>query len=236
MEDYSKDFRKKNKFVFELRYRPFLKLLDKKGEMIKQFSDKIGDLCPSWQVLNSDIVFSDNLELPKFEFVIGLKRMSVLVEDISTFEYFLNNVQKLVKIFYEISEINSFSRIGCRIISLYEDVKEVSYDGYIKKIEEKFLQDPLKLGLSHTDLLVRVVHKNGFYQIGPVKRNEPWIQQNFKDLKDEKKIPKNGVGFDIDSFGTEFSVKKENELIKKMESTINLSKSIEDALIKNLGL
>ena len=193
-------------------------------------------MCPEWQIANSDIDFVDNLEMPKFEFYLGLKRMAIIVEDIPTFEYFIDNVQKFSKIFLEITELKKFIRIGCRIISLYESNSYNDFDYYLRAIEDKFLQDPLKLDLSHTDLLIKVNHKNGFYQIGPIKKNEPWVQQNFKDFRDEKRLPKNGIGLDIDSFGTEFEIRREQDLIKTIDSTIKLSKSIEDAVIKSLEL
>lgn len=236
MEDFSKTFRRKNKFVFELRYKPFLKLLDEKGKIIEVFHNQIESTYPNWQLINSDVVFSDNTEITKNEFVVGLKRMTVLMEDIPSFEYFYDNVFKLTKLFFVNSGISSFIRIGCRVISLYESPDKKEFDYYLQKIEDIFLKDPLKLNLSHSDLLIKINHNNGFYQIGPVKSEEPWVRQNFRDFSNEKLLPKNGIGFDIDSFGTEFNVSKLPELNKKIDSTISLTKSIEDALIKSLEL
>jgi hypothetical protein len=236
MEDFSKTFRKKNKFVFELRYKPYLKLLDEKGKIIDSVHREIEKSYPFWQIVNSDIVFYDNEEVVKNEFVIGLKRMAVLVEDISTYEAFYDNVFRFVKIFYSNIGINSYVRIGFRIISLYESKEKNEYGYYLGKIESKFLKDPIDLGLKHKDLLVRIIHANGFYQIGPVKSDETWVRSSFKDFSDEKLLPKSGIGLDIDGFGTEFDVTKLTDLNKKIESTLTLSKSIEDALLKSLEL
>ena len=82
MEDYSKKIRKKNRFIFEIRYTPRLKLLDKKGEIIDIIFPKISKNYPHWQINQSDILFLDNIELPTSEFLIGLKRTAIIKEDI----------------------------------------------------------------------------------------------------------------------------------------------------------
>jgi hypothetical protein len=236
MEDFSRKFRRKNRFIFEMRYYPLLKILDEKGKIIDQIHKDISKTYPNWQIVNSEIVFCDNIETTKNQFLIGLKRMSVLVEDTSTFESFYNDVIKYTKIFYDISRINSYARISCRLISLYESRDRHDYEYYLKKIENIYLKEPLELGLKHADLLIRIIHNNGMYQIGPTKENEMFVKNNFRDISDSKLIPKYGIGLDIDSFGVNYDIAKINDLINKIDSTLKLTKSIEDALIKSLDL
>lgn len=236
MKDFSKDFRKKNRFIFELRYQPLLPVLDIKGKIIEEFHQKIKTKFPHWQLVNSDILFTEKSENSKNEFYIGLRRMSVIIEDIDTFESFYNDVTNYAKHFYEFFKNNSYERIGFRIIATYQNSKLKDFNSYLKLIESKFLKDPVDLGLTHKDFVIKMDHSNGFYIVGPIKQKEAWLSANFKDVKDENKIPKFGVGLDIDSFGIDFSIRNEKELVNKIDSTIKLSKSIEDALIKSLEL
>ncbi|GMO35557.1 MAG: hypothetical protein Ta2B_15610 [Termitinemataceae bacterium] len=189
MEDFSKNFRKKNKFVFELRYHPFLRLLDEQGKLIDKIHKDIDKVFPHWQIANSEIVFSDNLEITKSQFLVGLKRMSLLVEDTPTFESFYDNVMKYTKIFFGVSDIKTYLRIGCRLISLYESKEQKNnYDFYLKKIENIYLKEPLNLGLKHSDLLIRIIHNNGMYQIGPVKGEEGFVKSNFVIFQIQRKF------------------------------------------------
>ncbi len=82
--------------------------------------------------------------------------------------------------------------------------------------------------------MIRIVHENGSYTVGPVRDDENWIKQNFKDLSDHRKIVKHGYGLDIDSYGNNIDVPDEKTLISKVSDTLKLSKSIEDAIIRSL--
>ncbi len=234
MEDFAKKFRKKNRFIFELRYQPLLPILDVKGKIIDDFHKKVSTKFPIWQLIGSDVLFTESSEKPKNEFFIGLRRMSVIFEDISTYESYYNDVMNFSKYFYEYFKLNTFERIGFRIISTYHSDRLNDFSSYVKLIENKFLKDPLSLGLTHKDLFIKIDHSNGFYIIGPIKQNEPWIMTNFKDTSDLSVIPKYGLGLDIDSFGLDVSVNNEKSFVSKIDSTIKLSKSIEDALIKSM--
>jgi len=236
MEDFSKKIRKKNRFVFEIRYSPKLKLLDKKGEIIDSVFPKISKNYPHWQVNQGDILFCDNLECATNEFLIGMKRTSIIKEDIITYNSFQDNVRNLIGIVYEILDLDKILRIGFRIISTYESSLIDSFDKSRNIIEETFLKDPLNLGLKHKDLMIKIDHNNGFYMIGPIQKNENWIKNHFKNLNNDNDIPKYGIGLDIDSFGSEIDVTKKEHLIQKALDTMTLSKSIEDALMKSLGL
>ena len=236
MEDYSKKIRKKNRFIFEIRYSPKLKLLDKKGELINCISPKIVSTYPHWQINQSDILFLDNVELPTNEFLLGLKRTLIVTEDIVTYSSYQDNVRNLIRTVYELLELDNISRMGFRIISTYESDKIDSFEKARNLIEETFLKDPLNLGLNHKDLMIKIEHSNGFYMIGPIKRKENWIANNFKNLKDNKSIPQYGIGLDIDSYGNDIDIKKQEQLLQKTLDTMLLSKSIEDALMKSLDL
>ena len=234
MEDFAKKFRKKNRFVFELRYQPLLPILDVKGKIIDDFHKKVIAKFPIWQLIGSDVLFTESSEKPKNEFFIGLRRMSVIIEDISTYESYYNDVMNFSKYFYEYFKLSTYERIGFRIISTYYSEQLNDFASYVKLIENKFLKDPLSLGLTHKDLFIKIDHTNGFYVVGPIKQKEPWIMTNFKDTSDLSVIPKYGLGLDIDSFGLDVSVNNEKSFVSKIDSTIKLSKSIEDALIKSM--
>ena len=236
MEDYSKKIRKKNRFIFEIRYTPKLKLLDKKGEIIDSVFPKISKNYPHWQINQGDILFLDNLELPTSEFLLGLKRTFIAKEDITSYNAFQDNVRNLISIVYDVLDLEMISRIGFRIISTYENSTIDSFEKARKLIEDTFLKDPLNLGLKHKDLMIKIDHNNGFYTIGPIQRNENWIKTHFKNLKESNEIPKYGIGLDIDSFGTDIEVTKKDHFLQKVLDTMVLSKAIEDALMKSLGL
>lgn len=232
MEDYSKKYRKINKFILELRYKPKLSMIDKKGEIIESLHEEIKDRYPHWRFTQSDIIFCDDLEKPMDEFQIGMKRTSIIQEGISTFEDFKNNVNKLLTKAYEVLSLDKIERIGCRIIGTYQLENISSFDQARRKIEDTFLKDPINLGLNHKDLFIRIVHDNGFYVIGPVKKEENWLKNNFKTFEDSSL--KYGYGFDIDSYGNNFEIKNARAIVAKAEDTLILSKSIEDAIVKSL--
>jgi hypothetical protein len=217
-----------------LGYQPLLKILDEKGQIIDDFQKKVFGKFPSWQLVNSDILFTEKAESPQNELFVGLRRMSFILEDIPTYESYYNDAINYCKFFHEYFKLSAFERVGFRIISTYTSEKIHDFDGYLRVLEDRFLKDPLSLGLKHKDLFLKVDHGNGFYVVGPIKQKEPWIMSNFKETGDLTKIPKHGIGIDIDSFGLNFEVKNGKELISKIDSTIKLSKSIEDALLKSL--
>lgn len=235
MQDPCSKVRKKIRAIAEIRYPAAPKLLDMRGKIIEEIHPEIQDYFKHWKTDIGTVTFSNNQEIQVGEFVISLKRTALIIEDIGSSQEFLDKTKKYFKLMYRVfgNEVERLTRVGVRFVEICTLPGENKFDDMLDRISSKFLNLPDDLAIQQTDNLVKVVHKNGFFQIGPVKKEEAWVKQVFADI--DRNIPEAGVGLDIDSYSTDIEVTSEQQLLTAINAVFKVTKSVEESLLNHIG-
>ena len=235
MLDSCSKVRKKIRAIAEIRYPAAPKLFDMRGKIIENIHPEIQDYFKHWKTDLGTVTFSINQKLQVGEFVISLKRTAIILEDIGSIQEFIDKTKKYLQLMYKTfgSEIGRLTRVGVRFIEICTLSGENKFDDMLNRVSSKFLNLPSDLAIQQTDNLIKVVHKNGFFQIGPVKKEEDWVKQLFADI--DRNIPEVGIGLDIDSYSTDIEIKSEKQLLAAVDAVFKVTKSIEESLLSHIG-
>ena len=130
--------------------------------------------------------------------------------------------------------ITRLNRVGVRFIEICAHSGTENYEDMIERISGNFFNLPEDLDFAHTDSLLKVHHKHGYFQIGPTKEDDQWAKLTFSDS--ERNIPKAGIGLDIDSFYTDITIKSSKQLVESFQSVYKVTKAIEESLLRHIGM
>ncbi len=234
MKDVVKNIRRKARYIIELRYEVIPEFIDTRGSIISKIHPIVLPQFRHWQLLDNQILFTDVLEKPTMEFLISANRISVIFEDAASLQAFIDQAIKLSGLAYDAlgGRIKKIDRLGSRFIEVISS-KDNTYDATLRKVLQKFHQDPVKLPLEYLDSLILMIHKYGRYSIGPTRKNDEWVMQNFK--YHENNIPDVGIAVDIDSYATNIGINSKNDLKIGINAAIDLTVTIEEALLRGVG-
>ncbi len=236
MKDSANTVRKKVRAIAEVRYPAVPGIFDNRGKIIKKIHPEIQDYFQHWQIIEGGILFVNDLETSTREFVISLKRSSVIVEDFATIQEFVDKTHKCFRLMYGVlgEDIPKLRRAAVRLIEICVPGDLVNYKAMVSQVLSKTILMPRDMPLEVNDLFVRIVHGQGQYSVGPVKSGEPWTKQIFKDSITN--VPDAGIGIDIDSYVTDIEVKRQEDLLRAFDSIFEVTKSIEESLLRHLGV
>jgi len=235
MKDVIARIRKKARIIAEVRYPVVPQFLDMRGKIIGELNSAIKDPFDWWSSNPAQVLFLDRQEKPRAEFVMTPKQTAVILEDVTHVPEFLDRAEKYLRLSHELlgQWITTLSRVGVRFIEVLEVEGLTQFDPVLQHVLGKMHQLP-QVEVRHTDALVRLVHEQGYYQVGPVKRGEEWVKQSFK--VPEENVPNAGVGLDIDSFAKDVKISDADGLISAVLTVAGLTTSVEEALARYLGL
>jgi hypothetical protein len=235
LKDALASCRRKARLIAELRYKAIPELLDSRGRIIAAVHPVIEEAFKHWRSDLSQVVFLDDLQAPTSEFAITPKKMSVIFEDPGSVQSFYDRVEKYLRLgLGQLSVVPpTLERVGVRFVEILELAGESRFDRVREHLIAKLHQLP-DLPLVYEDSLIKLVHSQGYYQVGPIRRGEAWVEQLFK--KPDVNVPTVGVGFDIDSFAKEVEVRSADDVLAAVRKVAALTKSIEEQLGAYLGI
>lgn len=236
MRDPFSSIRRKGRLIAEVRYPAVPKILDEKGEIIECIHPKIRKPLKHWKVLSDGLIFTDDLNLFKQELIITLKRTAVGIEDFGTVQEFIDRTKNYLGLVYDRigNSISTINRFGVRLIEICAPNNSDEFEDMLGKVVNSFFKSPEDLTINPTDAYFRIVHDKGAYSVGPVKKDESWIDRSFRDPN--ANVPDIGIGLDIDSYVTEIKIKNKNDLIEAFIRVFELTKAIEESLLRHQGL
>lgn len=220
------------KLILELRYDPVLLIVDKRGE----FSDKlieIGEInCKSWKISNDTIEAFDSENqnnITKRVFV-GMNRLSFIDEYAVDSQSFFETFQKIFEVFKTTLKDPVIRRIGCRIMGSYQP-DSGNINNPVPKFLEVFKEDALIKDFPVRDINLTITYSSGRYTIGPIRKDDNWINENFRH---DKKVQKGGFAIDTDNYVVDNSSKngiKNSEINNIYETSLQ----VEETLFSNLS-
>jgi hypothetical protein len=194
------EFRKKKKYVFELRYKPILESFDKRGFVLQKFNDAFKSKIAHWRVSNIEVQLLDDPEKASKILSVDHKTARIIYEDCGSLQEFTDDTKKFIETLFSIYGQNTkeILRAGVRFQSIFSFSKYKTFDVLLNKLREIFINPSCPLSVNITDCQFILNHERGSILIGPVKKNEQWIKDNF--LFPDSNIPEQGLGVDVDSY------------------------------------
>jgi hypothetical protein len=235
MSDPLAQLRRKTRLVAEVRYPAVPSLFDKRGQIIERIHPEIEKRFPVWSVETGSIKWLDRpVPVPSVsEFVIGLRQTSVIVEDV-TMHDFTDMVAKHMRLAYDAlaPALKQTDRIGVRFLEILSHENDRDYESARRNVLERFHKIPFSLPFKYTDSAYTLVHEKGRFMVQPTTGEDEWCLQTFREPKQSRV----GYALDIDSFHTSIKIKDRDGLVKAVQAVLDVSKGVEVALAKGLGL
>jgi len=233
MKDNLKDIRKKVKYILELRYPPLVNVFDKKGEILNKIFPIFKSKMEQWRVQDSQVIIADSFSIMTKQLAIGHLKSSISYEDPSTLQQYIDDshrfLKELKKFFPELAEV---SRLGFRVISIFEDRGSKNFQDISNKIRNKFLANPFPSKIDFNDLRIVLTGEQFNLTIGPVKKREDWIINVFSNPLEG--TPEFGIGIDVDSYVKDIDCSNEQDLVNALIKIQTLSFLIEKDLIQGV--
>lgn len=211
------------KIILEIRFESKPIFLDKRGEVLNKILDS--KVLPSahWELSNSEIKLRDCIDVEDARTTIFVDpgRITLVSSFVSTNDSFYHNVEKTYKAVKEIIGDFNILRIGCRIIGTYKS-KSKEYNQILKGFKDMFPTQILLEEFPVKDLRFQLVYQNGTYHIGPINKNDVFVEREFKYEGCSQ-----AIGFAIDT----------DNYILKSESTTKISEaSIKDVFMASISV
>lgn len=220
------------KIVIEIRYKINPLILDKKGEILNTFLENNLILKSHWKIGNVDFNIRDNEDESEARTIIfcDSKKLAIVSSDIASNEKFYLTVEKAFKLLKGVIPNINVERIGCRIIGTYKS-KNIIYKKVLQGFKELFPNQILIEDFIVEDLGLRLIYQNGQYNIGPINKNDAFVNKNFTYSKAVNEI---GFAIDTDNFYIKRdSVEKISE--SKIKDVFVASLSVEKSLFEKLS-
>lgn len=219
------------KIVIEIRYKTNPLIIDKKGEILSNFIDNNLILNSHWKLGNSDFNLKDNEDDAESRIMIfcDSKKLGIVSSDVSSNEKYFHTVEKAYKVLKNVIPNLVIERIGCRILGTYK-TNSILYKDVLKGFKDLFPNQILLEDYVVEDLRLQLMYQNGQYNIGPINKNDDFLNRHFSYSKAIKAV---GFGIDTDNF---YLKKDINEKVNdsKIKDVFVASLSVEKSLFEKL--
>jgi hypothetical protein len=219
------------KIVIEIRFKAQPKFLDLKGTLL----DKIYNLNiiknAEWSIGDSGFKIADNNQeiLVRNLFSAELNRFSIVSYDVHSIEKFVGDFLKINDVVKEVLGDLDVLRVGCRILGTYK-TKSNKFDTILKKFKESFPNDIFLKDFPTTDLRLQIVYQNGTYHLGPIQKDDGFLQREFRGPDRNNSV---GIGLDTDNYLLRTEEIKINSA-SKIKDVITASLAVEKSLVEKL--
>lgn len=221
------------KIVLEIRYKTNPLILDKKGEILNSFLENNLILNSHWKIGNVDFNLRDNEDETEARTIIfcDARKLAIVSSDISSNEKLFSTIEKAFKQLKGIIPNLDIERIGCRIIGTYK-TNNVLYKQVLQGFKNLFPNQILLEDFIVEDLRLQLVYQNGQYNIGPINKNDAFVNKNFTFSKAVSEI---GFAIDTDNF---YLKRDTSEKINdsKIKDVFIASLSVEKSLFEKLSV
>jgi hypothetical protein len=218
--------------VFEIRFTPQSKFLDKRGEVTATLGSAFLN---QWNITDNSVDFKSETN-NKVKGFFSFRNMGFAANYPTNSADFSSHAKDFLKRSWQYIPLNEVVRIGLKtkIVTPVD-----SFNDYFKKFRDKFiaLDDATleKFGGKLVDLSFPLNFAEGLNQFntlsGPVNKDEVVIF--FKDLED--KAPEFGVYCEVDYFTTEIRpLLKQKDVFEFIDNAVNKSEVVSDELLNIL--
>ena len=220
------------KVILEVRFKSNPLILDKRGEIVRKLvsSDVIKN--SHWELGNGEIKLVDSLEndLNRNTIFINMNRISVISSKFDSNQSFFNQFEQSYKILTEIigSDLE-ITRVGCRVLGTYK-AKSSTYSDVLKNFKSFFNTSIFLDDFQARDLMFSIVYDNGRYVVGPINKEDGFLEKEFSYEGCVKSI---GFGIDTDNFI--LNTDKSKITIPKIKDVFIASISVENSLFNKLS-
>lgn len=219
------------KIIIEIRFNSNPLIIDKRGELVKKLiNDKVIKNA-EWELGGGELKILDNLDVKQAKNIIfiGLNRISIISTKIDSNTSFFNQFEKSYKALKDLVGDLEIIRIGCRILGTYE-AKSKNYNSIVKNFKNYFNTSIFLEDFNVTDLVFSIVYDNGRYMVGPISKEDSFLEREFNTDDCIKSI---GFGIDTDNYflNDDPSNKVSDSKIKDVfVASISVEKSLFDKL------
>lgn len=236
MKDRTSRFRRRGRFIAEMRYKVVPSFVDHRGQMIADLHSQLEEWFPHWKSGSGLITFLDRQENPLQEFTIGYRRSAVVLEDQGQVQHFIDRTTRYFQLVYDSigDSIEAIDRFGVRIVEVLEPEDGISRDDAVEIVLENHHKIPEDLDLPFNDSLSKVVHEHGFYQIGPAFLGDAWLENSFSEP--ERDLPDVGIGLDVDSYQRDLIISSFTDIEEALLAVTRLTKTVEESVAASIGL
>lgn len=230
-KDELSKLRQKKRLVFEVRYDPIIKTFDQRGKILDALFSKFKAKAPLWRVSNVEIQIMDDLNLPLRYFSVDHLTSRIVYEDPGTIQEFYDDTTRFIESLYDVfqTDLMELNRVGVRFVSIFQLPRLKSFQEVLEKIKTIFYNQNLPVSINLTDCKTTLKHDAGHIMIGPVRKDEDWVNQTFTLLN--QNIPQFGLGVDIDSFVTNVRCNDQNQIHEIFSSVYQLTTATEREII-----
>ena len=230
-KDYLKDFRKKRKYAFDVRYDPLSIAADRRGFAVNILHEKFKKKMEHWRIENVAVKILDDLNKPLKQLIISHLNSVLIYEDPDTMEEFFDDTKRFIESIYEIySEgLGNIKRIGVRFVSIFEFKNYSNFDEVFKRVMEIYFSPKLPLSISPIDCRAVLNHEFGQIELGPVKKDELFVKESF--IKPDINVPDVGFAVDVDSFAKDIKSNNSSDLCDAFKKVFELSQATEHELV-----
>lgn len=236
MEDDTAQFRRKGRFIVEIRYPAVPRLFDIRGRILRNLHPQLEGEFPNWRTNKGKIHFVDDLEDPTAEFWFTHMRAAVILEEPVEIDRFLERADRYLPMMYDALEgdITELNRCGVRLIEILSSEGVGSYESVNNRVVNRFFQDLPGEDLTYVDSMMKAVHEHGSFQVGPAGVGENWVSGSFSQPNED--VPEFGFGVDVDSNRKEIEIHGGEELIEAYRAVAEVTKNVEEAVAEQVGL
>lgn len=236
MEDDTAQFRRKGRFIVEVRYPAVPRLFDKRGQILQNLHPELEEEFPHWRTNKSKIHFVNDLEDPTAEFWFTHMRAAVILEEPVEIDEFLNRADRYLPMMYDAleGEITELDRCGVRVIEILTSDELASYQSANNRVVNRFFQELPGENLNYVDSVLKAVHEHGSLQIGPAGEGENWVSSSFS--RPDEGVPEFGFGMDVDSNRKEVEIHRPEGLVEAYRAVAEVTKNVEEAVAEQVGL
>jgi hypothetical protein len=226
-----KDLILNRKIVIEIRFKAQPKFLDLKGTLLDRIHNLNIIKNAEWSIGDSGFKISDNKDeiLIRNLFTAELNRFSIVSYDVQSIEKFVSDFLKINDVIKEVLGELDILRIGCRILGTYR-TKSNQFNIILKKFKESFPDEIFLKDFPTTDLRLQIVYQNGTYHIGPIQKDDGFLQREFRGPDRNNSV---GIGLDTDNYLLKTSDNKINST-GKIKDVITASLAVEKSLVEKL--
>lgn len=233
-KDEYRKFRKKSRFILEVRYEPLLQAFDSRGRLLETLHPIFKKKMEHWRIENVAVHLADDFKEPSKQISVDHLRSLIIYEDPDSLEEFHNDAKRFIKKLYELfpEGMKNIKRLGVRFISIFDLPEFKDYKDIFQKIMATFFSPNLPYSLKFNDCRAVLTHETGTINVGPVKSDENWVKEIFS--KPEENVPPAGFGLDIDSYAKTLECNSSTDLAGSYKTVFGLTVASEIETLQSL--
>lgn len=212
------------KIIIEIRFEANPTIFDVRGKIIEEIKASKLFFITHWGMNDTGIKIFDNEKDDEAHnvIIVEMNRFLFVSSKINSIDNYYSKFLKLYTIAKNNLGLINAIRIGCRIIGTYK-TKTNCFKTIFEGFKSKFPADILLKDYPSKDLKFTLEYDNGRYEIGPIKKDDQFINQHFQNT--DKSFAE-GIGIDNDNFIICSGVISDNQIKDVFIASLAVEKSL----------